>query len=208
MVYCVSGAESSSSFMSASSVWPSAKEGRLMIAQYAGVCPSTEVSCSIDASDTCCRAQTATQLSNTPIAARPLSDHNEAPRVDEELATRSRTRPSTVLRTSACDLGVGGSLGFVDFGEEVPKIFRPNQDEVEEELTGLRVELGPGVGVDRDKARTKGRFLSPTTGDARVTSSYDGGSSTGRKSTSFSLLGIIIGDVLYGCRSWSHRNLS
>lgn len=122
--------------------------------------------------------------------------------MDEELATRSRTRPSTVLRTSACDLGVGGSLGFVDFAEEVPRIFRPNQDDVEEELTGLRVELGPGVGVDRDNARTKGRFLSPTTGDARrVTSSYDGGSSIGRESTSFSLLGIIIGDVLYRCRS-------
>lgn len=123
--------------------------------------------------------------------------------MEEELATRSRTRPSTVLRTSACDLGVGGSSGFVDFDEEVPRMFRPNQDEVEEELTGLRVELGPGVGVDRDKARTKGRFLSPTTGGARVTSSYDGGSSTGRKSTSFSLLGIIIGDVLYRCRGVS-----
>lgn len=45
--------------------------------------------------------------------------------------TRSRTRFSTVLRTSACDFGVGS----LDFDAEVPRMFR-YQDGVGEETAG------------------------------------------------------------------------
>lgn len=153
--------------MSTSSDCSSADGGRWIIAQYAGVWPSTDFSCSIEARETCCRSQAMTQLSNIPNAASRPSDHNEAPTDEEGLVTRSRTRLSTVMRTSACDFGVGGSL---DFDEEVPRMFR-YQDGVGEEIAGdcgfHTEELGPGDSdaFRRSELRKKGRFESvPSTG--------------------------------------------
>lgn len=137
-----------------------------MIAQYTGECPSTDFSCSIDARETCCCSQATTQLFNLPNAVSRPSDHSEAPTDEEGLVTRSRTILSTVLRTSACDFGVGGSL---DLDAEVPRMFR-YQDGVGEEMAGdcsfhadeLRMVLGPGVGdgLRRSDLRKKGRFES------------------------------------------------
>lgn len=94
-----------------------------------------------------------------------------------------------MLRISACDFGVGGSL---DLDAELPRMFR-YQDGVGGEFAGdcgfhaeeLRMELGPAAGDER--LRKKGRFESvPSAGtwseDKSCTSSYDGGSSSERKS--------------------------
>lgn len=63
--------------------------GRLMMAQYKGVCPSMLRSCRIEDSETCWRAQAAAQLSRTPNDAVAFSAQ-VTPFVEAEV-TRSRT---------------------------------------------------------------------------------------------------------------------
>ena len=142
--YCVKGAESVKSCIRTSSEDDFVDRGRWIIAQYAGVWPSTESSCNIEGSEACCLAHTATQLFNTPIAATPPSDHNETPRLDwdSEFATRSRMSLKTVFRTSSCDLGVGCDseicAALPDLGElgeeDAPRIVRLIQDVDDDEV--------------------------------------------------------------------------
>ena len=125
IVCCVKGAESVRNFIKTSSEVGLDDCGRCIIAQYAGVWPSTESSCNIEESETCCRAQAIAQLSSIPIAAIPPLDHNEMSLLDSGpglvLATRSRISLRTMLRTSSWLSGVGvGSEGcavLLSFGK-------------------------------------------------------------------------------------------
>lgn len=88
-------------------------------------------SCRIEDSETCWRAQAAAQLSRTPNDAVAFSAQ-VTPFVEAEV-TRSRTSSWTVVRTSACDFGVGDCAAEGDGAhcEEEPKTPRLNQDEDE-----------------------------------------------------------------------------